>query len=74
MPEFLQVQDIVLIHADQIERYGGIHGVRDMGLLESAIAQPRATFDGEFLHADIFAMASAYLYHYSAEPSTSRWQ
>ncbi len=43
--------------------YGGEHGVRDLGLLESAVAQPRATFGGNFLHKDLFEMAAAYLFH-----------
>lgn len=34
-----------------------------MGLLQSAIAQPRASFGGAFKHADLFAMAAAYLFH-----------
>ena len=34
-----------------------------MGLLDSAISQPRATFGGQLLHADVFEMAAAYLYH-----------
>lgn len=42
---------------------GGSGGVRDPILLDSAIAQPRATFGGEYLHGDLFLMASAYLYH-----------
>jgi death on curing protein len=61
--EFLVIEDLLLLHADQIELYGGEHGVRDIGLLESAIAQPRATFGGEPLHADVFQMAAAYLFH-----------
>jgi death-on-curing protein len=61
--EFLEVQDILLLHADQIDLYGGDYGVRDAGLLESAASQARATFGGEFLHADIFEMAAAYLFH-----------
>ena len=63
MLEFLGVQDILLIHADQIGRYGGARGLRDRGLLESAAAQPRATFGGKHLHADVFEMAAAYLFH-----------
>lgn len=62
-PEFFQLEDVMLVHTDQVERYGGEHGVRDMGLLESALAQPRATFGGEFLHHGIFEMAAAYLFH-----------
>ena len=61
--DFLGVQDILLLHTDQVELYGGDQGVRDLGLLESAASQPRATFGGEFLHVDIFKMAAAYLFH-----------
>ncbi|MDP1560230.1 MAG: type II toxin-antitoxin system death-on-curing family toxin, partial [Pirellulaceae bacterium] len=43
--------------------YGGGTGLRDIGLLESALAQPQASFDGEYLHHDVFEMAAAYLYH-----------
>lgn len=38
-------------------------GVRDVGLLESAVAMPQASFGGERLHSDIFRMAAAYLFH-----------
>jgi death on curing protein len=55
--------EILQIHGDQITRYGGSVGVRDLGLLQSAIAQPQATFGGQFLHADLFEMAAAYLFH-----------
>lgn len=63
MTDFLSLEDILDLHADQVAQYGGEHGVRDLGMLESAIAQPRATFDGEFLHKDLFEMAAAYLFH-----------
>ncbi|MCK4374461.1 MAG: type II toxin-antitoxin system death-on-curing family toxin [Candidatus Brocadiae bacterium] len=46
-----------------IEEFGGDPGVRDRGLLESAVTMPAAQFGGEFLHRDISAMAAAYLYH-----------
>ncbi len=62
-PEFLTVEDVLDIHARQMERYGGVSGIRDVGLLESAVAQPQATFQGQFVHADLFAMAAAYLFH-----------
>jgi death-on-curing protein len=61
--DFLEIEDILTIHANQVNLYGGEHGVRDMGLLESAAAQARAGFGGKFLHADIFDMAAAYLFH-----------
>ena len=60
---FLTLDDILESHQNQIETYGGSHGIRDIGLLESAIAQPEASFGGQYLHADLFEMAAAYLYH-----------
>lgn len=61
--DFLSYDDVVAIHQDQISRYGGSSGIRDLGLLQSALAQPRATFEGQFLHVNLFEMASAYLFH-----------
>jgi death-on-curing protein len=62
-PEFLSLDDVLALHADQIDRYGGAHGVRDVGLLESALAAPRATFGQAFLHGAVTEMAAAYLFH-----------
>ena len=62
-PEFLSLDEIIEIHRDQVEQYGGELGIRDVGLLQSAAAMPKATFGGEFLHSDIFEMAAAYLFH-----------
>ena len=47
----------------EIERYGGLLGLRDLGLLISAVSMPKAMHAGHFLHEDIFAMAGAYLFH-----------
>lgn len=60
---FLTLDDIIESHQNQIDTYGGSHGIRDIGLLESAIAQPEVSFGGQYLHADIFEMAAAYIYH-----------
>ena len=62
-PEFLSLAELLEIHQDQIARYGGEVGTRDLKLLESALGMPMATFGGQFLHPDLFEMASAYLYH-----------
>lgn len=51
------------MHDDQIARFGGMAGIRDEGLLESALAQPAATFGGKLLHSTIHEQAAAYLYH-----------
>jgi death on curing protein len=60
---FLGLDEVLAIHREQVERYGGAEGVRDLGLLESAVAAPEASFDGEYLHATLPEMAAAYLYH-----------
>ena len=60
---FLSLDEVLEIHSQQIERYGGHPGIRDGAGLESAIATPQSTCDGEFLHATIPAMAAAYLFH-----------
>jgi death-on-curing protein len=62
-PIFLGLDEVMYIHRDQIERYGGHPGVRDMGLLQSAVAMPQASHGGKYLHADLFEMAAAYLFH-----------
>ncbi len=62
-PVFLDLEDVLLIHAEQLARYGGAPGIRDRGLLESAVAMPRASAGGEFAHPDLFAMAAAYAFH-----------
>lgn len=63
VPIFLTVDDVLALHAEQISLFGGARGIRDCNALESAIAQPLATFDGEFLHGDLFEMAAAYAFH-----------
>lgn len=62
-PEFLDLDEVLEIHALQLADFGGLEGVRDQGLLESALEQPRATAFGQFLHGDLFEMAAAYLFH-----------
>ena len=62
-PLFLSVEDVVEIHADQIQRYGGSLGIRDVELLHSALGMPEAGFGDQYLHAGLVEMAAAYLYH-----------
>ena len=64
-PSFLTFADVIRIHVDQIERYGGQVGIRDLGLLQSALAMPRASFGQEWLHRDLHEMAAAYAFHLS---------
>ncbi|MBU6173710.1 MAG: type II toxin-antitoxin system death-on-curing family toxin [Planctomycetes bacterium] len=62
-PWFLDIDHTMRLHRSLIETYGGSEGIRDVGLLHSALAMPQASFGGEFLHRDLFEMAAAYLYH-----------
>lgn len=62
-PEFLTVDDVLALHAQQLARYGGAAGLRDRALLDSAVAQPQASFGGAWLHPDLWTMAAAYLFH-----------
>jgi death-on-curing protein len=63
LPWFLDLDRVLRTHHSLIESYGGAEGVRDVGLLHSALAMPQASFGGAFLHKDLFEMAAAYLYH-----------
>ncbi len=63
MIEYLTLDDVLETHREQIRVYGGTDGVRDLGLLESALAQPSAAFGGVSLHNDLCEMAAAYLFH-----------
>jgi death-on-curing protein len=62
-PIFLTLEQALYIHNEQIRRLGGSAGIRDMRLLQSALAMPQAQFGGQFLHGDVFQMAAAYVYH-----------
>lgn len=60
---FLSEEEVLLIHAYQLQHYGGRSGIRDRTLLQSALAAPYAGFGNELLHKSIGSMAAAYLYH-----------
>lgn len=62
-PVFLSVEQTERVHRVMLEAYGGLDGLRDAGLLASAVAMPRAMYGGEWLHGDLFEMAAAYLFH-----------
>lgn len=62
-PTFLEPTDVIYIHTNQIEEYGGEAGIRDLNLLLSAISQPKQSFGDQYLHENLFSMAAAYLFH-----------
>ena len=62
-PVFLSLEEVFALHADQVQRYRGATGIRDMKLLQFALAAPETSYAGEFLHTNIHEMAAAYLFH-----------
>jgi death-on-curing protein len=62
-PAFLTLEEALEINLDQVRRYGGSAGMRDEGLLLSALAMPQAGFGDQYAHVDLFEMAAAYLFH-----------
>lgn len=60
---FLAVEEVLRIHSILLELYGGAAGLRDEGLLRSALAQPEATFGGSSLLVHPYEMAAAYAFH-----------
>lgn len=60
---FLSLEDVLELHEMQLESYGGATGIRDSGLLESAVMMAQASFGGAYVHKTIFEMAAAYAFH-----------
>jgi death on curing protein len=60
-PRFPTLDDVLRIHGEIAARTGGSAGVRDMALLQSALASPQATYGGRFLNAFPWQMAAALL-------------
>lgn len=56
---YLTLGEVVTLHRRVLAQSGGASGIRDLGLLESALAQPKATFDGTDLHPTIIEKAAA---------------
>lgn len=63
MTIFLSKANVLRLHEKLIDSFGGAHGVRDDGLLISALAQPQVTMGGQLLHATLSEQAAAYLFH-----------
>jgi death-on-curing protein len=59
-PRFLMISEVIEIHDQEIATAGGLSGIRDLKVLESALGAPQASFSGQFL-MDIFEMAATYL-------------
>jgi len=61
--KYISLKVVLAFHKQLILDYGGLEGLQDEGLLESALAQPELTMFGAELHHDIFEMAAAHGYH-----------
>jgi len=62
-PRFLSLEEALTLHETAVDEHGGPHGLRDRGLLESALATPRQAIEGQFVHEFPFGMAAAYIFH-----------
>ncbi len=60
--QYLTLDEVFAIHESMIDNYGGSHGIRDLGLIQSALGRPKASFGGEDLYPTIFDKAAA-LFH-----------
>lgn len=59
---YITLDEVIAIHDSMIDEYGGSHGIRDLGLIQSAIARPQSSFGGEDLYPNIFDKAAS-LFH-----------
>jgi hypothetical protein len=58
-PELLIVDEVTDLRERHLDLFDGARGIRDQGLLESAVGMPSASIGGEFVHRSVFAMAAA---------------
>lgn len=59
---FLDLNDVLAIHQNTVEHEGGGQGIRDIALIESAVAAPTASFGGHYLHPDLASMTAALMF------------
>jgi death on curing protein len=62
MTRYLTVEQVLFIHARIIQETGGSHGIHNLGLLESAVMRPKATFEGKELYSDVVTKAAALMH------------
>ncbi len=63
MYHFLSCKNVIAINWQLVKEFGGLYGIRDKNLLESAVYAPQATFDGKYLYQTIHEIAAAYAYY-----------
>lgn len=60
--KYLSTEEVLYIHDQSIKKFSGSFGIRDVGLLESALARPQASFGGEDLYKTIFEKSAALMH------------
>ena len=60
-PRFLTLKEVLYLHDESLARFGGLSGIGDLGLLESALGAARNTF--WYGRGDLFEIAAAYAFH-----------
>lgn len=60
--KYLTVKDLLLLHNLAVDESGGLHGLRDLTLLESAVGRPNTTFGGQDLYPSLFDKAAALMH------------
>ncbi|MBS0621121.1 MAG: type II toxin-antitoxin system death-on-curing family toxin [Verrucomicrobia bacterium] len=63
MIKYLTVDQVIYVHDHLLSQHGGLAGIRDLGLLISALEMPKSAFHGEEIHPTLFDKAAAYLFH-----------
>lgn len=59
MTEYLTPEQVLFLHSRLVSETGGAHGVRDLGMLLSALGRPQATFEDKELYPDLFTKTAA---------------
>lgn len=59
---YLTLDELLAIHYEEVEKFGGSHGVRELNLLDSALHRPQSSFMGEDLYPSFFHKAAALMH------------
>ncbi|MDP3948650.1 MAG: type II toxin-antitoxin system death-on-curing family toxin [bacterium] len=58
--KYLSAEEILIIHSEIIDKTGGLHGLRDAGLLASTMERPKTSFGGNEIFKTVFEKAATY--------------
>lgn len=63
MITYITVDQAIQVHDGLVKQHGGLQGIRDIGLLTSAMEMPKSAFDGQHMYPTLFDKAAAYLFY-----------